>query len=397
VHGKGGKERIVPLGQEAAHTSPATSETRGRLATGAEDAFFLSARDRRLDTSTVRELGGTRRSRRRRFTATSTRSASAASTTARTAARRGSGWQGCEPRANWRWRRFICSSCARSAGLVGRKSWSPDPSQRTSGVTPGPGTRESIAPPVPGPPPAIGNEPVAEGPIWALRDEPVLPLPPCPVRRVEGVEVQHATVRRWDPDARRLEPVHRLVAVRQPPEDVVVPAAVRPVGPRVDPRDAARPVRDPQLVRTMPRLERRQPAVRLGALPLLERPVRAVRRRARGHEEGKGGSAVRTAHAAKVLPERAAEPSPAARVVHLECHLSPLRDGWRASTAPQTSVCLDPPRAWKVTSALPCASTCRRSPEVFLTTSSEALASSGSTTAKHAPTAASASALLAMG
>jgi len=57
VRGKGGKERVVPLGEEAAH-SVATylRDARPKLARGAESALFLSARGRRLDTSTLRRL-----------------------------------------------------------------------------------------------------------------------------------------------------------------------------------------------------------------------------------------------------------------------------------------------------------------------------------------------------
>ena len=57
VIGKGGKERVVPLGEEAAH-SVATylRESRPRLVRGAENALFLSARGHRLDTSTLRRL-----------------------------------------------------------------------------------------------------------------------------------------------------------------------------------------------------------------------------------------------------------------------------------------------------------------------------------------------------
>jgi site-specific recombinase XerD len=57
VHGKGGKERTVPLGEQAAHELGRYLQ-RGRpaLASGANDAVFLSARGRRLDTSTVRRL-----------------------------------------------------------------------------------------------------------------------------------------------------------------------------------------------------------------------------------------------------------------------------------------------------------------------------------------------------
>ncbi|MEX0674046.1 MAG: tyrosine-type recombinase/integrase [Gaiellaceae bacterium] len=57
VLGKGGKERIVPLGEEAAfRVARYLRDGRPRLARGAEDALFLSARGRRLDTSTLRRL-----------------------------------------------------------------------------------------------------------------------------------------------------------------------------------------------------------------------------------------------------------------------------------------------------------------------------------------------------
>ncbi|HEU5215829.1 MAG TPA: tyrosine-type recombinase/integrase [Gaiellaceae bacterium] len=55
--GKGGKERVVPLGEEAAlWLARYLREARPALARGAEDAFFLSARGRRLDTSTLRRI-----------------------------------------------------------------------------------------------------------------------------------------------------------------------------------------------------------------------------------------------------------------------------------------------------------------------------------------------------
>jgi integrase/recombinase XerD len=57
VRGKGGKERVVPLGEEAAHwLGRYLREARPALARGAEDAFFLSVRGRRLDTSTLRRI-----------------------------------------------------------------------------------------------------------------------------------------------------------------------------------------------------------------------------------------------------------------------------------------------------------------------------------------------------
>lgn len=57
VHGKGGKERVVPLGEEAAHRLALwLRDGRPALARGADDAVFVSVRGRRLDTSTLRRL-----------------------------------------------------------------------------------------------------------------------------------------------------------------------------------------------------------------------------------------------------------------------------------------------------------------------------------------------------
>ena len=57
VRGKGGKERAVPLGEEAAYRLRRYLEGgRPRLARGAENRLFLSARGRPLDTSTLRRL-----------------------------------------------------------------------------------------------------------------------------------------------------------------------------------------------------------------------------------------------------------------------------------------------------------------------------------------------------
>jgi site-specific recombinase XerD len=57
VRGKGGKERVVPLGEEAAYwLARYLRDARPALVRGAENAFFVSARGRRLDTSTLRRL-----------------------------------------------------------------------------------------------------------------------------------------------------------------------------------------------------------------------------------------------------------------------------------------------------------------------------------------------------
>jgi site-specific recombinase XerD len=55
--GKGAKDRVIPLGEEAAYlVARYLRDGRPSLARGAEDALFLSARGRRLDTSTLRRL-----------------------------------------------------------------------------------------------------------------------------------------------------------------------------------------------------------------------------------------------------------------------------------------------------------------------------------------------------
>jgi integrase/recombinase XerC len=56
-NGKGAKDRVVPLGEEAALLGARyLREARPQLARGAENALFLSSRGRRLDTSTLRRL-----------------------------------------------------------------------------------------------------------------------------------------------------------------------------------------------------------------------------------------------------------------------------------------------------------------------------------------------------
>jgi site-specific recombinase XerD len=55
--GKGAKDRVVPLGEEAAYwVSLYLRDARPLLAAGACDALFISVRGKRLDTSTLRRL-----------------------------------------------------------------------------------------------------------------------------------------------------------------------------------------------------------------------------------------------------------------------------------------------------------------------------------------------------
>ena len=57
VRGKGGKDRVVPLGEEASYrVARYLRDGRPKLVTGAQNALFVSARGRRLDTSTLRRL-----------------------------------------------------------------------------------------------------------------------------------------------------------------------------------------------------------------------------------------------------------------------------------------------------------------------------------------------------
>ena len=65
VRGKGGKERAVPLGEEAAYRLRVYLEYgRPELAKRADDHVFLSAHGRPLDTSTLRRHVDAKRLRR---------------------------------------------------------------------------------------------------------------------------------------------------------------------------------------------------------------------------------------------------------------------------------------------------------------------------------------------
>src|SRR5437588_2985555 len=57
VRGKGGKERVVPLGEEAAYwLARYLRDARPALVRGAQNALFVSVRGARLDTSTLRRI-----------------------------------------------------------------------------------------------------------------------------------------------------------------------------------------------------------------------------------------------------------------------------------------------------------------------------------------------------
>src|SRR5207245_9932777 len=97
------------------------------------------------------------------------------------------------------------------------------------------------------------EEAVAVHAGWVVRDERVLPLPSLPVARVVRIEIDQAPVpvgRGALP--RRPEAVHRPAVVRDPPEDLVEPSAIDPVGPRLDPGEGARPVREMEHPRSLP-------------------------------------------------------------------------------------------------------------------------------------------------
>src|SRR5207342_1727068 len=103
VRGKGDKERVVPLGEEASlRVAEYLRGARPELARGAENALFLSARGRRLDTSTLRRLLPTR-------TACATRSRRTCSRAEPTCARSRSSW------ATARCRRRRCTATSTHA------------------------------------------------------------------------------------------------------------------------------------------------------------------------------------------------------------------------------------------------------------------------------------------
>ena len=152
VRGKGGKERVVPLGEEAAlQLARYLQSGRPALAAGANDAFFLSARGRastraRCDgcfairiasamrsrptssraaqtCESSRSCWGMRRSRRRRSTATSTPAGCGASTTGHIlGARRASAQRAAPPRSGEASTRPSTSAATRTSSKTGARS-----------------------------------------------------------------------------------------------------------------------------------------------------------------------------------------------------------------------------------------------------------------------------------
>src|SRR5205823_14689011 len=102
-------------------------------------------------------------------------------------------------------------------------------------------------------------------------DDGRLPLPAEPVRGVERVDVEAASVAIFG-SARALdgvEAVDRHSAVAQAPEEVVCLAVEGPVGVDLERGERSRPVRDVELPRGLPRCVGRVAAMWKLRLPLL--------------------------------------------------------------------------------------------------------------------------------
>src|SRR4029079_18052021 len=95
------------------------------------------------------------------------------------------------------------------------------------------------------------------------------------------------------------EAVDGLPTVGHPAEDLVEVPAVDPVRVQLDLRGLAAPVGDAQREGALPRQPRRNPEVRLVDHPLLDGPVRAVRRLTCGYDGGQGGGLVGAARVRK--------------------------------------------------------------------------------------------------
>src|SRR5437899_3356855 len=118
------------------------------------------------------------------------------------------------------------------------------------------------------------EEAVAPDSRRVVRDERVLAPPAAAVARVVRVEEDQPSVavgRRAHTS--RAEAVDRLSVVRVLPEQLVEATAVDPVGPRVELRDRAGPVRDVQLPGALLREPRDEAEIGQSYLPGLQRPA----------------------------------------------------------------------------------------------------------------------------
>ena len=155
-----------------------------------------------------------------------------------------------------------------------------------------------------------------------MRHERVLAPPAGAVLRPKRVEIDEAA-EFVQPSAElvRLEAVYGATEVGKPSEERVVTPVPGPVRPGLELRQRAAPVRQVEGPRPLLREPRQEAEVRQGALPLLERPVRAVGSLVRPHDMDQRRAVVRPASVLE--PELLAECAPTARAVKLELDLLP--------------------------------------------------------------------------
>ena len=149
-------------------------------------------------------------------------------------------------------------------------------------------------------------ERVTEDPGRLVGDERVLAAPPGAVPRAERVEVDGPPVL-VEPRAVPGRPVavDGTSEVGQPAEDVVEPAAPRPVGVSLEDGERAGPVREVDGPGALIPPPGREAEVRDRATPLLDCPVRAVRRLAGGDDMDERWPVVRPAGVPEPeLPDR---------------------------------------------------------------------------------------------
>ena len=164
----------------------------------------------------------------------------------------------------------------------------------------------------------VGEEAVEPHPA------PGLAVARRPLGRVERVDVDVAAVAVGRVARAGVgEPVHGEAAVGELAVQVVEPAGVDPVPLEPQHRQRPGPVRDVQLPCALKRRAGPLAGVREQPLPRLQRPVLAVRRRARHNLPGERRAGVRPAHvvACDRFPVRRAKAAKPARVVEAELDL----------------------------------------------------------------------------